>query len=30
MFAMNGGEMIEVLSLSIILMVVIEAIWGRP
>jgi len=30
MFCMNGGEVIEVLALILILMVVIETIWGEP
>jgi hypothetical protein len=29
MFGMNGGEVIQVLAFSLILMVVIETIWGK-
>lgn len=29
MFAMNGGEVIEVLALILIVMVVVETIWGK-
>jgi len=29
MFAINGGEAIEIVAFSIILMVVIETIWGE-
>ena len=29
MFGMSGGEVIEVLAFSLILMVVIETIWGK-
>jgi hypothetical protein len=29
MFGMSGGEVIEVLALILILMVVIETIWGK-
>ena len=29
MFAMNGGEVIEVLALMLIVMVVVETIWGK-
>jgi hypothetical protein len=29
MFGMNGGEAIQVLAFSLILMVVIETIWGK-
>ena len=29
MFGMNWGEVIEVLAFSLILMVVIETIWGK-
>jgi hypothetical protein len=30
MFAMNGGEAIQVLAFSLILIAVIETIWGKP
>jgi cbb3-type cytochrome oxidase subunit 3 len=29
MFAMNGGEAIQVLAFSLILIAVIETIWGK-
>jgi len=30
MFGMSGGEVIEVLAFSLILMVVVDTIWGGP
>jgi hypothetical protein len=30
MFGLNGGEVIEVLALSLIVMVVVDTIWGGP
>jgi hypothetical protein len=30
MFGMSGGEVIEVLVLSLIVMVVVDTIWGGP
>lgn len=29
MFAMNGGEVIQIVAFSLILIVAIETIWGR-
>jgi len=30
MFGMSGGEAIQVVAFSIILIAVIESIWGKP
>ena len=29
MFAMNGGEVIQIVAFSLILIVVVETIWGQ-
>ena len=29
MFAMNGGEVIQIVAFSLILIVVVETIWGK-